>query len=239
MTRCAGGIWGCRVLRRQARRGSHSMHDVAVEAAKSSLYAEDELEWIAAQIAALQADRLDLLDREHLVEYLTDMTGREHRELTSRLVVLLMRLLKVREQPEKVSKSWVRTIREQQREIALMFKTTPSLRPQAEAFAADAYHYALSEAAGETGISESRFPRSSPWTVPEALAFRPPLPIPVKWKRRLSLPSSPRRGAIGLSEPLRPPRQSPSGTARIAPRTPAAPISPCGCCPVWTPQSTR
>jgi hypothetical protein len=159
------------------------MHDLIAEGVNPDLYEEDELEWIAAQISALQAGRLDLLDRDHLVELLTDMTKREYRELTSRLIVLQMHLLKVREQPDRVSKSWNRTIRTQQREIKLMLKGTPSLRRQAEAFGAEAYPYAVHDASVEIGLPEESFPPTSPWTVAEALAFEPPPPVTVNWKR--------------------------------------------------------
>jgi hypothetical protein len=128
--------------------------------------------------------RLDLLDREHLVELLTDITKREYRALTSRRIVLLLHLLKIREQPDGVSKSWNRTIRTQQREIELMPTFTPSLRRQAESFAAEAYPIAVHDASLETGLPAARFPPSSPWTVAEALAFEPPPPVTVNWRRR-------------------------------------------------------
>jgi hypothetical protein len=75
------------------------------------LYERDEHEWIAAQISALASGQLKRLDRENLIEFLSEMTSRDRRELRSRLTVPLLHLLKVRFQPERLSASWGRTFR--------------------------------------------------------------------------------------------------------------------------------
>ena len=147
------------------------------------LYEADEHEWIAAQVAALTDGHLDRLDRVHLIEYLTEMTIRDRRELQSRLTVLLHHLLKVRFQPERLTRSWVLTILEQQREIRSIMGGIPSLGRQADAIAAAAYPDAVRLAARETGRPHAGFPTVSPWTVPEAIAFDPPEPV-ASGKRR-------------------------------------------------------
>jgi len=147
------------------------------------LYQADEHEWIAAQISALTEGRFNRLDRTHLVEYLSEMTVRDRRELRSRLTVLLHHLLKLRAQPERLTRSWVSTIIEQQREIRLLTESIPSLGRQAENIAALAYPDALRAASRDTGIAAAHFPATSPWTVGEALAFDPPDPV-AKGKRR-------------------------------------------------------
>ena len=136
----------------------------------------DEHAWLAAQIAALQNGQPDLLDRAALAEYLTEMTIRDRRELQSRLTVLLHHLLKVRVQPTRLSRSGVRSILEQQREIRTLLEGIPSLGRQAEAIAAAAWPDAVRIAARETGLDAGAFPARSPWTVAEALAFDPPEP---------------------------------------------------------------
>ncbi|MEA2790273.1 MAG: hypothetical protein QOG73_2679 [Acetobacteraceae bacterium] len=140
------------------------------------LYELDEHEWIAAQIAALTDGHLDRLDRANLIEFLTEMTIRDRRELQSRLVVLLQHLLKVQYQPEKLTRSWVTTIIEQQSEIRSIIESIPSLGRQADTVAAAAYPDAVRRAARETGLPPARFPSKSPWTVAAALAFDPPEP---------------------------------------------------------------
>src|SRR5258708_1548102 len=82
------------------------------------LYHADETAWLEqmAQLAASGAT--GEMDFEHLSEYLTDMAKRDKREVVSRLVVLLVHLLKWERQPDKRSRSWELTIREQREELA-------------------------------------------------------------------------------------------------------------------------
>jgi hypothetical protein len=140
------------------------------------LYEQDEHEWVAAQVSALADGALNRLDRANLIEYLTEKTIRDRRELQSRLAVLLHHLLKVRVQPERLTRSWIVTILEQQSEIRSIMGSIPSLGRQAEILAAAAYPDALRRASRETGLPAARFPNASPWTVAEALAFDPPEP---------------------------------------------------------------
>jgi hypothetical protein len=144
----------------------------------SDLYEVDEHAWIAAQISALTDGQLNLLDRDHLIQYLTEMTIRDRRELRSRLTVLLHHLLKIRLQPERLTRNWIMTILEQQSEIRSIIEGIPSLGRQAEAIATEAYPDAIRRAARETGIARQVFPAVSPWTLQEALAFDPPEPVP-------------------------------------------------------------
>jgi hypothetical protein len=140
------------------------------------LYEADEHAWIETQIAALAQGEDRRLDRPHLIEYLSEMTIRDRRELQSRLTVLLHHLLKVRHQPERLTRSLVSTILEQQREIRTIIDGIPSLGRQAETIAAIAYPDAVRAAARDTRIAASAFPAASPWSVGEALAFDPPEP---------------------------------------------------------------
>jgi hypothetical protein len=141
------------------------------------LYERDEHAWIAAQISALESGQMNRLDRENLIEFLTEVTIRDRRELRSRLTVLLLHLLKVRFQPERLSTSWVSTILVQQNEIGSLIEDIPSLGSRADAIAAQAYRDAIRLAARETGLPASRFAQTMPWTVTEALAFDPPEPV--------------------------------------------------------------
>src|SRR5271155_3359248 len=103
------------------------------------LYERDEHEWIAAQISALASGQMNQLDRENLIEFLSEMTIRDRRELKSRLTVLLLHLLKVRVQPERLSVSWVSTILNQQNEIKSLLEDIPSLVNRSDAIAEQAY----------------------------------------------------------------------------------------------------
>jgi hypothetical protein len=161
----------------------HASTDAPVRPVDRELYEADEHAWIAAQISALTDGRLNRLDRPNLIAYLREMTIRDRRELQSRLTVLLHHLLKVRAQRSRLTRSWVNTIIEQQREIRSLVEGIPSLGRQAETIAALAYPDAIRAASRDTGIPAVEFPEASPWTVGEALAFDPPEPV-AKGKRR-------------------------------------------------------
>jgi hypothetical protein len=158
--------------------------DTVDQPAGRALYEADEHEWIAAQIFALAEGQFSRLDRANLIEYLTETTIRDRRELRSRLTVLLLHLLKILVQPERLTRSWISTIVEQQGEIRSILESIPSLGRQADAIATSAYPDAVRRAAREMGVPASRFPDLSPWTLSEALAFDPPEPAAAGRGRR-------------------------------------------------------
>ncbi len=139
-----------------------------------SLYEADEHQWMLEQIELLRANKFESVDRGNLIQYLTEMTIRDRRELGSRFAVLLQHLLKFLVQPDHASRSWVNTVLEQQAEISEILKGTPSLNSYAPSLYASAYPRAIRGAAAETGIARVEFPKDCPWTIPEALAFEPP-----------------------------------------------------------------
>jgi len=153
--------------------------DTVLQPADRALYEADEHAWIARQIDALRNGRLQQLDRDGLVEYLTEMTVRDRRELKSRLTVLFQHLLKARMQPRRLTRSWILTILTQQAEIRDILAGTPSIAAHVPAMLSGAYSDAVRRAAAETGIALVDFPTESPWTIETALAFVPPdLPPP-------------------------------------------------------------
>jgi hypothetical protein len=126
------------------------MADV-VEQPTDTLYEADEHAWIERQIAALRDGALDRLDRVNLIAYLTDMAARDRRELGSRLIVLYAHVLKFRIQPERATRSWRLTIREQQRAIRLLFRSLPSLRHRADEILREVYPDAVASAFDQMG----------------------------------------------------------------------------------------
>ena len=141
-----------------------------------TLYEADEHRWIEEQIEAFRSGRIDRLDREHLIELLTDMTIRDRRELRSRLTVLLLHLLNGRVQPERLSRSWISTILAQQSELRALLESIPSIAQYIPDLLPKAHDDALRRAARETGLPPTQFPASSPWSIEEALAYEPPDP---------------------------------------------------------------
>ncbi len=139
-----------------------------------ALYETDEHQWMLKQIELLRAKKFESVDHGNLVQYLTEMTIRDRRELESHFVVLLQHMLKFLAQPDHASRSWVNTVLEKQDQIEALFKGTPSLKTYAPELFVDAYPRAVRLAAGETRIPHAKFPMQNPWTMDEVRAFEPP-----------------------------------------------------------------
>jgi len=132
--------------------------------AADTLYETDFYAWLQQQARALRTRNFAHLDWDNLVEEIEDMGKNHQRALQSRLEVLLMHLLKWQFQPERQSRSWSFTIKEQRLRIATLIQKNPSLRAKIPEAIEEAYGYALFAAAEETGLDRAVFPTECPWT---------------------------------------------------------------------------
>ena len=119
---------------------------------KRSLYEQDYAQWLEVMTGLVRERKYEQLDWENLLEELESMGKNEQRELESRLIVLLMHLLKFQYQPSHRTKSWQNTIRNQRTEIGLLLKKSPSLRARLLFFVEEAYPVARFDAADETDL---------------------------------------------------------------------------------------
>lgn len=134
-----------------------------------NLYEQDFYLWIETISKQLKAGKFAEIDLANLIEEIESMGKSEKRELKSRLIVLLMHLLKWQYQPEKRSESWRSTITEQRICIELLLEDSPSLQPLLIEIFADCYEKARSKASEETGIKLNFLPKESPFTLAETL----------------------------------------------------------------------
>jgi len=133
-------------------------------------YEEDFYAWTIEQARLLRAGEFSALDIENIAEEIESMGRSDRRAIESRLTVLLAHLLKWQLQPEMRSTSWSGTIREQRRQIERLLRESPSLRPFVPEVLSEAYAEAREDAAEETGLSQSTFPETCPFTAEEALS---------------------------------------------------------------------
>ncbi|OKH33030.1 hypothetical protein NIES2119_24335 [[Phormidium ambiguum] IAM M-71] len=138
-------------------------------ATPNSLYEQDFYLWIETTAQQLKEGKFDEVDLTNLIEEIESMGRSEKRELKSRLIVLLMHLLKWQYQPEKRSESWRSTISEQRICIEGLLEDSPSLKPLISEVFDDCYQKARLKAADETGIKLNFFPKESPFTLEETL----------------------------------------------------------------------
>ncbi|PON12426.1 DUF29 domain-containing protein [Candidatus Entotheonella serta] len=136
-----------------------------------SNYDTDFYEWIQHQAAALAAGHVSELDLANLAEEIESLGRNNYRELSSRLGVLVLHLLKWRYQPERrrTGRSWWRSIRTQRREIRKLLNQSPSLRQRVAEIIAEDYRDFREDAAAETRLSLTTFPETCPWTTEQVL----------------------------------------------------------------------
>ena len=129
-----------------------------------NLYETDFYAWANEQAALLRAGKLSAADIEHIAEEIESMGRTEKRELVSRLIVLLLHLLKWQFQPGLRGNSWRLTVKEQRLRLADHLADNPSLNARLPEAISNAYRLALVEAERETGLPETTFPVECPWS---------------------------------------------------------------------------
>jgi hypothetical protein len=137
--------------------------------ALADLYEADETAWLEAMAELAAHRRVGEMDFPHLSEYLSDMAKRDRREVKSRLVVLLVHLLKWDHQPDRRTGSWQATILEQRQELRDVLDSR-TLRNHAEVVLAAAHQGARERAAIQTGLPIETFPEKCPYSVDQLLA---------------------------------------------------------------------
>jgi len=131
-------------------------------------YRTDFYAWTKQQAALLEAEEWEKLDIPNIKEEIESMGRSQRKEVKSRLLILLLHLLKWQYQPHKnKGNSWRSTIRTQRNEIEIELSDSPSLRREVPDFVEYVYLRARKGAAEETGLALSTFPVDCPWTVAE------------------------------------------------------------------------
>lgn len=135
----------------------------------NTLYETDFNRWIEETAQSLKDGNFQALDLTNLIEEIESIGRNNKREIKSRLIVLLMHLLKCKYQSKKQSRSWIATINTQRNEIELVIEDSPSLRPYLIANIADCYKKARLDAATETKLPLKTFPLECPFTQEQIL----------------------------------------------------------------------
>ncbi len=133
-------------------------------------YEQDFYGWTQWQVQALAKKQVSELDWHNLQEELQALGRQEYRELVSRLTVLLGHLLKWEYQPEKRSRSWFLTIREQRRAINRHFYRNPSLKSRIADALEDGFEAGVDLALRETNLPLKTFPQECPYKFEDAIA---------------------------------------------------------------------
>jgi Domain of unknown function DUF29 len=133
-------------------------------------YERDFYSWLMEQAQHLRDGRLDALDRDNLAEEIESLGREQFNKLVSALRVLMLHMLKWDHQPPLRSRSWVLSIQEQRLEIADVLSDNPGLRPRIGEAMARAYGRARIEAAKETGLDETEFAGTCPYSFDDIIS---------------------------------------------------------------------
>lgn len=149
--------------------GVKEQHAASSAVSPGAGYDTDFFQWTQSTAEMIRQGRLAEVDLENVAEEIEDMGKRDRREVRSRLIVLLMHLLKWELQPELRTPSWDSTIDEQRMQIQFIIQDSPSLRRLPSDELAATYKRAVKRAIAQTGLDDSRFPPSCPYTAEQIL----------------------------------------------------------------------
>ena len=138
-------------------------------AAPRTRYEDDLYTWAREQVALLRAGRLSEVDARNVAEELSDVGNELAFRLESAIAVLTMHLLKWDHQPEKRSRSWALTVREQRRRIAKLLRKNPGLKSELAEALADGYADGRGRALDETGLPDDAIPEVCPYAFDEMI----------------------------------------------------------------------
>jgi hypothetical protein len=137
----------------------------------TSLYETDFNLWIEQTVNQLKNGQIQALDLENLIEEIQSMGSNDKREIKSRLIVLIMHLLKYKYQPKKKTTSWTTTITTQRDELELVLEKSPSLKPFLKVNISECYQKSRRNAARETKLPLTTFPLECPFTPEQIIDF--------------------------------------------------------------------
>ncbi len=135
----------------------------------SIAYDNDFYSWLIYNARMLREGRFAEADIENIAEELEGMSRSEKRALDNRLAVLLGHLLKWQFQPDKRSTNWRGTIDEQRKRIRKLLEESSGLKHELEDRLTRAYDLGISIAVKDTGMTESVFPETCPYTLRQVL----------------------------------------------------------------------
>ncbi|MBD2386797.1 DUF29 domain-containing protein [Cylindrospermum sp. FACHB-282] len=131
----------------------------------SATYQTDFNFWIEQTAQLLRENRWQEIDKEHLIEEISDLGKSEKRAIYSQLIRLLLHLLKWQYQPQRRSDSWLDSITDARTQIELTIKDSPSLKKYPTEQLEESYERARRQATKQTGLLISVFPENCPYSL--------------------------------------------------------------------------
>ncbi|MBS9384165.1 MAG: DUF29 domain-containing protein [Dolichospermum sp. BR01] len=131
----------------------------------TTTYQTDFNIWLEETAQLLLENRWQEIDKEHLIEEISELGKSERRAIYSQLIRLLLHLLKWQYQPQRRSDSWLDSITDARTQIELTIKDSPSLKNYPQEQLQESYEKARRQAAKQTGLIISTFPEKCLYTL--------------------------------------------------------------------------
>ena len=132
-------------------------------------YEDDVYTWVLEQVALLQAGRLNEVDALNIAEELADVAKAEFRGLTSAIAMLTQHLLKWDHQPNRRSRSWELSVREQRSRILEAIADSPGLKSRLSDAIERGYRSGRNGALEETKLPDVAMPEACPYSFDEMM----------------------------------------------------------------------
>ena len=143
--------------------------DAPRERSRTPAKEADLYSWAVRQAELLRAGRLLEIDPAAIAEEIDDVGEEQYDKLASALRILMLHLLKWDYQPDRRSRSWTASVREQRRRVLRQLRKNPGLKSRLDEALAEAYEDARDEASGETGLALNAFPTALPYEYAEIM----------------------------------------------------------------------
>jgi hypothetical protein len=140
------------------------------DAPADAAYERDFYSWSLKQARLVREGRWDALDRDNVAEEIESLGREQFNKLESALRMLLVHILKWDHQPERRSRSWVLSIKQQRIALDHVLSDNPGLKPPIGEALARGYRLARVQAARETGLDEDAFPPTCPYDFDEIVS---------------------------------------------------------------------
>lgn len=127
-------------------------------------YDDDFYTWSLEQARLVRDGQWAGVDRENVAEEIESLGREQFNKLESAFRVLLIHILKWDHQPERRSRSWALSIKEQRLQLEDVIGDNPGLKPRIDEAIARAYRKARVNAAQENGLDEAAFPDRCPYS---------------------------------------------------------------------------
>ena len=143
--------------------------DLGTPVAERTRYEDDVYTWVGEQVALLRAGRFSEVDVSNVVEELSDVARSEFRSLVSALEILVLHLLKWDYQPNRRTRSWTLSIREQRVQVMDVLSDSPGLKSQVAEALTRGFIKGRIKALDETGLEDNEIPDDCPYTFDDVM----------------------------------------------------------------------